>query len=197
MIIAHNVYKPFDLINQTVFYDNKCNLIKEIIISYNVDKPSLQSTKNITYAYHGPNKGWQSGAFNGFLSCCKQAKILGIKKLIFSHDDVFIDRPKLLEWYYNQLNNYNFITRKPLRVTIEKSSEYLMIDCCMLDEKAIDMFSSIDFKEEKDFFPLNSFSVEFTIGSLVKELKVLKVPYDSETYGQNELGFFHHHTERK
>jgi len=165
-------------------------------------KLDLSSLENVKTRYGGPNTGHKAGCFNGMFTAMhlafddsKDGDIV-----IFSHEDVSIQRIDLLQPYLKKLQDgaYSIIVRKPAWID---ESTYIMFDTLLIriGDDTRGMFNSMQWLNNEKELPFfgSSYCPEMNFGKylykrlFIKPGAILEIPYPAPTWGKQNHGFYH------
>ncbi len=155
---------------------------------------------NITVYKFAENQGHQLSCYNSIIAGMKMLLIDNIDinnndKVIFSHEDCYINNLELLNKAINKLNNgYDVVCREFNAVKMQNYKyNYYMNDTFIININCIkEIYNNKDillnFNSEGN--PIYRFC-EFFFTNDIKKLKVYSIIYEHTTWWDTELGFYH------
>lgn len=156
IVFAHNVHVRFQTLLETITIEKEMFPESISIIGYNVNSPSeiLKDFKNIEYI-HFPGVTHKIGCANGCITTIQAALKHNPDLIVFSHDDVMINKSYLKVFEENTKliadGSCDVICRKPMPEEIY-GKEYYMMEVFFLSQKGAEKaFGNLQlFKDEID-----------------------------------------------
>lgn len=201
---CHNIYDRVKTLGHTISIEKE--LFSDIIISvaYNnkIIENEIINNKNINKSVYFEQESHKIGCVNGLILSIQQILDQDFDIVIFSHDDVYINK------YYNDvfnknisdiyLGNYDVICRSP-----EKLGNYIMMESIFFSKKTVlKLFNNIKTlsnENEIDRDIRGSLSPEVWLSNLINKYddlnkKIIKYNHEDPEYNKilgETLSFFH------
>lgn len=203
IVFAHNVYNRYKTLKNTIMIEKSLFPEAKISVAHNTERPDIFSDiSNISFVEFN-EKTHKIGCVNGCIHSIKNLLNEDFDVLIFSHDDVRINKNKkdILQSCINDIisGKYDAIFRNPK----EYGSRYYMMEVFLMSKKAvIEIFSNLSPLKDESQIQLdikNSISPEVWLYDIVnkdslninvKKYKLNNVDYNKTlelTFGYNHL----------
>lgn len=203
IVFAHNVYDRYKTLKNTIIIEKSLFPEAKISVAHNTERPDIFSDiSNISFIKFN-EKSHKIGCVNGCIHSIKNLLKEDFDVLIFSHDDVRINKNKIdtLQSHINDIisRKYDAIFRNP----IEYGKRYYMMEVFLMSKKAvIEVFQNLlplKYESEIQLDIKNSISPEVWLYDIVSkhnlkiniiEYKLSNVDYNKtleSTFGYNHL----------
>jgi len=199
-------YKNLNVLLNTININRTLiNTIKHIYIPTNdleVFKYFKNNTNinNITCEFFRENQGHQLSCYNSIIAgmqmILKYDSERNDDKVIFCHEDCYLNDISLFNQAIYKLNTYDVVCReynRKLAIKDINATNYYMNDTFLINKNRIyDTFNNLNlldnFNSERN--PENRFC-EYFFGKAIHNLKIFSILYIHTTWDNTELGFYH------
>lgn len=213
IVFAHNVYDRMYTLRDTILIEKQYFPEASVSVACNNTFVNIFQGINKFSVVHFNEREHKIGCVNGCILSIKQLLNIDFDVLIFSHDDVFINR-----YYFNVVEKhiksivdgeYDLICRKPLKYngSVEIYGGYYIMEAFFMSKNAvIKVFTNAKTLNSDNDIPrlFNSPAPEVWFYDLVsnKELKINEIRYLHETNTYNKIlgetiGFCHKNAGRR
>lgn len=177
-----------------------------IVYNYNLNFEEIDKTN---YFYFGENKGHKSGSLNSVYSSLKYLltnyNVSDEDVILFSHDDIYLSNNERFSQCLKLMETHNFLSRRCVKNkhVPDNCDYYLMMESFLIkphsarilvENYQYNQFNDSDLLLDK----LKSTCPEMNFGRDVmsKIDNICLIDINENTFGENEMGYFHIKNER-
>lgn len=208
LYFLHNTYnRPNTVIKHSLLEKAIFTESKHIIVYNNKDIDFENNDFNCYY--FGENMGHKAGSLNAVLSGIKiiidNFNILDDDIIIFSHDDIYLSNENKFKSFLNKINEHDFIARRCIseKFTPDNCNHYIMMETFLINgvlSKKITQNYIINSITENDLLldKRESHCPEMSFGKIIlnNSTNPFLIDIKNNSYGENDLGYFHIENER-